>query len=135
MAEQNIVIVCGGRNYNDRATVYKVLDQLQPDWVVIGACGVDADTLDWKRIRGADRLAYDWVHQPNRSARWLIMRPAAWKRLGKKAGPIRNRQMANEFPTATVVAFPGGKGTANMVSIACELGMTVRHVTVEGALI
>lgn len=126
------IIVCGGRSYNDRATVYKVLDQLRPDVVVHGACGVDADARDWSRMRGADRFADEWAVLKGVQRH---RRPAMWDLMGNKAGPVRNRQMATEFPTATVVAFPGGKGTGNMVSIACELGMTVRHVTIEGALI
>ena len=132
MAEQKIVIVCGGRDYNDRATVYKVLDEVGPDVLVHGACRVDKDRPVWHRMQGLDRLADDWACN-----RFIAhaRRPAAWTRLGKAAGPIRNRQMAEEFPTATVIAFPGGSGTANMVSIARERGMKVRLVTVEGVLL
>ncbi len=132
---RKIVIVCGGRSYTDRETLYRVLDKVAPDVVVHGACGVDDDTLEWMRMSGADRLADDWFQRHPKSATELNRRPAEWKRRGRKAGPIRNIQMAIEFPTATVIAFPGGKGTANMVSIARKAGMTVRLVTVEGVLL
>ena len=130
--DQKIVIVCGGRSYNDRATVYKVLNELRPDVLVHGACGVDADMQDWPHMRGVDAKADDWAIERGKA---FQRRPAAWKRLGNKAGPIRNRQMAEEFPTATVIAFPGGDGTASMISIAREAGMTVRLVTVDGVLL
>ncbi len=132
MPDQKIVIVCGGRSYADRETVYRVLDKVAPDVVVHGACGVEADESDWWKMRGADAKADDWAIERGKK---YHRRPAAWKRLGRKAGPIRNQQMADEFPTAEVVAFPGGDGTANMVSIARKAGMTVRFVTVEGVLL
>ena len=132
MSEPKIVIVCGGRDYNDRATVYKVLDEVQPYVVVHGACGVDAEDAGWKGMRGADAMADEWACQYSvRHKR----RPARWRRLGRAAGPIRNRQMAEAHPTATVIAFPGGDGTASMIRIARERGMTVRLVTVEGVLL
>jgi hypothetical protein len=43
---------------------------------------------------------------------------AEWESLGRKAGPIRNQRMLTEGKPALVVAFPGGKGTANMVAQA-----------------
>lgn len=142
MANQNdhqpgrkTVVVCGGRSYADREVVYRVLDKVAPDVVVHGACGVDADdgAPDCRRMHGADRLADDWAL--SRLPAFPRRRAAAWKRLGKKAGPIRNQQMADEFPTAEVIAFPGGKGTANMISIAHKAGMTVCLVTMEGVLL
>jgi hypothetical protein len=43
---------------------------------------------------------------------------ADWKRLGRKAGPIRNQRMLVEGKPDLVVAFPGGKGMAGMVTLA-----------------
>lgn len=55
--------------------------------------------------------------------------PADWTTYGRVAGPIRNRRMAEAADM--LIAFPGGRGTANMISemekrnksviaIACE---------------
>jgi len=54
--------------------------------------------------------------------------PADWSRHGKSAGPIRNRQMLIEGRPDIVVAFPGGKGTANMIKQAVEAGVKVELV-------
>jgi len=48
---------------------------------------------------------------------------------GRAAGPIRNRQMLEEFRPAIVLAFPGGAGTANCVKTARELGILVKEIS------
>jgi hypothetical protein len=45
---------------------------------------------------------------------------ADWKRLGVKAGPLRNAVMLDAFEPDVVIAFPGGRGTAHCVKIAKE---------------
>ena len=54
---------------------------------------------------------------------------ADWEGLGRKAGPIRNQQMLDEGKPDLVVAFPGGRGTANMMRIAREAGIEVIEVS------
>ncbi len=55
-----------------------------------------------------------------------IVCAAKWETYGKAAGPIRNREMLLNLP-ALVVAFPGGKGTADMVRQAERAGIPVRR--------
>jgi hypothetical protein len=43
--------------------------------------------------------------------------PANWKEQGKQAGPIRNRGMYQKFDPDGVVAFPGNRGTSDMVDV------------------
>jgi hypothetical protein len=50
--------------------------------------------------------------------------PADWKKHGRAAGPIRNQRMLDENPDI-LVAFPGGKGTADMVARARKASLTV----------
>lgn len=110
------VIVCGGRNYADRDRVYEVLDvihaNLPIDFIVHG-CALGADKLanDWAREHGVDRLEY----------------PADWRIHGRGAGPIRNQLMA-DAGAALCVAFPGGRGTADMVRRATAAGIPVQVV-------
>ncbi|MCP9771743.1 DUF2493 domain-containing protein [Synechococcus sp. Tobar12-5m-g] len=78
--------------------------------------------------RGADAAIARAAHQLGWSA--LVM-PAEWRRHGRAAGPIRNRKLlelavaraeAHTSPgvstSVLVVAFPGGSGTASLVSEA-----------------
>jgi len=69
---------------------------------------------------GADTLAKEWAEE-----REIIIMPfpANWKKYGRSAGPIRNRQMLDEGKPDMVVAFPSvylhdTKGTKDMVKVA-----------------
>jgi len=55
--------------------------------------------------------------------------PANWAKYGKKAGPIRNKQMLDEGNPDYVIAFPGGKGTTNMIEQALLRGLRVERIT------
>jgi hypothetical protein len=51
--------------------------------------------------------------------------PADWKAFGICAGPLRNRMLAQKCDLC--LAFPGGKGTQNMVNTCRGLGKEVRE--------
>jgi len=99
------VLVCGGRAYSDKARVFEVLDKLQPRPTLI----------IHGNARGADALAQLWAE-----SRKVVFRKfnAKWKLYGPAAGSIRNREMLLKGEPNLVVAFPGGKGTADMVGAA-----------------
>ncbi|BAQ18361.1 hypothetical protein GL4_2928 [Methyloceanibacter caenitepidi] len=74
---------------------------------------------------GADALAGFWaiaVGVP------ILAFAADWNKHGRAAGPIRNKQMLDEGKPDLVIAFPGGRGTANMVRQARERGVEVVEV-------
>lgn len=50
---------------------------------------------------------------------------ADWSKYGKAAGPMRNQKMLDEYKPDLVVALPGGRGTADMVSRARVAGVEV----------
>jgi hypothetical protein len=56
------------------------------------------------------------------------MFPAQWDRYGEAAGPIRNAWMLEFGKPDLVVAFPGGRGTADMISKARKAGIEVCEV-------
>ena len=105
------ILVCGGRDYTDRDAVFSFLDQLSGVTRVIHG-----------GARGADTLAGEWA-----DARDITcdMYPANWDKYGKAAGAIRNQQMLDEARPDAVVAFPGGRGTADMVARATLAGVPV----------
>ncbi|WP_218916547.1 SLOG family protein [Rubinisphaera brasiliensis] len=71
--------------------------------------------------RGADRLAGEWA--ADRGVEVLAC-AANWKVHGRAAGPISNRRMLDESPDL-LVAFPGGRGTADMVKAAKKAGVKI----------
>ena len=111
------IIVCGGRDYADRDRVFAVLDALHAaDPIAALGCGL---------APGADALAVEWAKA--RSVRGLGFR-AMWDRDGKVAGPLRNQRMLKKMAPALVVAFPGGRGTADMTRRAKAAGVRVMNV-------
>lgn len=111
------VIITGGRDYEYKDMVYKVLDFFAPDMIIVGDCPT-----------GADALAYEWATQTNNWTDVKIYK-ADWKKHGKSAGPKRNKQMIEQNIHADVViAFKGGKGTANTISLARKAGLLVFEV-------
>ncbi len=79
-----------------------------------GARGVDADGESWAGSRGLPVRVF----------------PADWRRYGRGAGPVRNRQMA-AYATAAVL-FPGGSGTRNMLAEARRAGLVVFDFMSDG---
>lgn len=118
------ILVCGGRDYRNKDRVWCWLDNLRDQYgcltIIQGGAG------------GADELAREWAINEARQGRraHLINEPADWTIHGRAAGPIRNQRMLDEHKPELVVAFPGGKGTADMVRRARAAGIKV--IEVEG---
>lgn len=114
-------LICGGRDFADQALMDKALRSLilHPEDAVI----IHGDA------RGADRLGAAWgiVHGAQVEAY-----PADWDRYKNAAGPIRNQAMLDVGKPDVVIAFPGGKGTADMVRRARQRKVVTIVVTGEG---
>lgn len=115
------LLVCGGRTFGrergERFRVYTTLTEAhadQPISVLIdgGAPGADEVARTWASINGVESLTFT----------------ANWRAYGRAAGPIRNGRMLSEGRPELVIAFPGGSGTADMVSRARAAGVEVREV-------
>lgn len=109
------VLVCGGRDYKDREVLFRTLSN-------IDAYEYHIDTIIEGGARGADMLAREWAIENRRG---YITVEADWDRFGRQAGPVRNQQMLVQTRPELVVAFPGGKGTADMVERAKKAGLEV----------
>lgn len=111
------VLVCGGRDY----TNWDLLeDKLNLIWRADGEF-----TIISGGAKGADTLAIDYAKKYNNS---LEIYKAEWDKFGPSAGPIRNQQMLDIGKPDLVLAFKGGKGTADMVRRARKAGVEVREI-------
>lgn len=111
------VLVCGGRDYDDKDRVFDVLDKLHDEAGIDriiegGAKGADLFARWWADKRGVMRETYE----------------ADWENQGSFAGPARNKRMLEEGKPDTVIAFPGNRGTADMCKKARRAGVEVVEI-------
>lgn len=107
------IIIAGGRDFDNyellESFCYKVFEQLniQDDDKIIIIEG---------EAKGADTLAKKFAEENNFEC---IKFPANWELYGKRAGFIRNQQMANEGKANYLIAFWDWKssGTKNIIEI------------------
>lgn len=135
-----VVLVCGGRNYDDRATVYDTLDLLHALEPITRL--VEGGARGTKRRKSADQLACEWrkmmmIPGKTYEADWnnidhptAVIKPRLDGSLYDiTAGPRRNREMFFAELPDLVVAFqtPGEKnsGTKHTINLAREAGCEV----------
>lgn len=110
------LLICGGRDYKNATLVWKKLDELKPDVIINGGA------------KGADNLAKQWAE--TNGVACLTCYPA-WSKFNDAAGPIRNQWMLDYAYPTKVLAFPGGKGTKNMIKLAKDANLEVEEITDE----
>ena len=112
------VLVCGGRNYNNEEVLFRVLDGYHElDYFI--------DTILQGGATGADALAAKWA--TSRGVTCEVYFPD-WKKFGPSAGPKRNQRMIDQGNPGVVIAFPGGRGTADMVRRAKRANIEVIEI-------
>lgn len=112
------IALTGGRDHHpSEAEMEEALALLScPPWfggeVLHGDCeGCDREM--------AERLRATWPSLK------ITPFPADWKKHGKAAGPIRNAEMIAQADM--LIAFPGGKGTANCIALAEKKAIPVHR--------
>lgn len=106
------ILICGGRDYSNVDSVAHIIKEALRDFkdIVIIQGGAT----------GADRLAKEFCE---RMGIPCITMFAPWSALGPRAGTLRNEWMLKYCNPDMVIAFPGGKGTANMLKQAKDAGI------------
>jgi hypothetical protein len=119
------LIICGGRDFQD----HELLHVAVTDWVAQHGCPAEVVTGGQ---RGADTLAHQLALAEGLPTRVF---EADWTRYRKRAGPIRNGEMARYAAQGGggCLALPGGRGTADMLEQARAAGLTIMDVGAMGA--
>jgi hypothetical protein len=121
--EKMRVIVCGGRDFQDKEFCFRKLDEiispLKDIEIVSGnAKGVDSFGEEYALKKGLK----------------LSIFKADWKKYGRAAGPIRNREMYHYAleDKPMIIAFWDGlsKGTKNMIDVASKDGADIHIVNI-----
>lgn len=127
------VIVTGGRHYSDRRAVEAELGKLPAGSVIVHGDARGADRLaamasrrlgligephraDWDGPCRSDECRPGHRHTRPSGTSWCPM-----------AGHYRNQEMA-DTGADLCIAFPGGRGTADMVRRAAAAGIEIRRV-------
>lgn len=116
------LIIAGGRDFYLNLDHVGWLDDL---------CCVENDLVDevvHGGATGADQGGKAWGIVTRRKVTPFPVLPSDWKTLGKRAGPLRNKAMAEyagAYPEGVCALFPGGKGTASMKEEALKAGLRV----------
>ena len=121
------IIIAGSRSFNDYdILVYHMNNIFDSFWIkdympIEIVCGM---------CRGADMLGERFAKENGYQVKYF---PADWERYGKRAGVIRNEEMAKyaaekngEYDKGLLVAFWDGesRGTKNMISNAKKYGLS-----------
>ena len=119
------ILICGGRDYDNRTYFFHFMDRVLETIRGTGETPKRDMVIIHGAARGADSLADDYGRE--RGLR-VIRYPADWNTHKKAAGPIRNRLMLTDGKPHVIVAFEGGRGTANMIQQGKKAGVPVYEV-------
>lgn len=113
MTKDYTLIISGGRDFNDIEFMIdklgKINDAFHITKVVHGAA------------RGTDEIGGLWAKEMGIPVDEYAITNEDWKRLGKKAGMLRNQDMLDKAKPDGVVCFPGGRGTEDMYRRSSEV--------------
>lgn len=120
------LIVCGGRSWPCDGNDDEVLEYMD----MMKAYDIISDVIDrggytclfHGASSGADMFAE--AYSKHKEFKCYAF-PAEWSRIGRAAGPVRNEEMARK--ASGIIAFRGGKGTADMLRRARIHGLKIEY--------
>ena len=112
------VIIAGTRDFNDYAFLKKNVDYFLQ--------GINPNSEEIEIVsgnaRGADKLGERYAKEHNLPVKLF---PANWDKYGKRAGYLRNQEMANYSDVLIAFWDEKSKGTKHMIDIAKKQDLTV----------
>ena len=127
----NKVLICGGRHFNN----YKLLEEGVDNILKLFTLDENLEIVSG-HAEGTDTLGEMYAQNHNYSLKTF---PADWKKYGRSAGPIRNKQMIDYIKeyNSLLIAFVSDntKGTKNTISLAKKDNIPVfeiRYKIVDG---
>ena len=112
------VIIAGTRDFNDYAFLKKNVDYFLQ--------GINPNNEEIEIVsgnaRGADKLGERYAKEHNLPVKLF---PGNWHKYGKRAGYLRNQEMANYSDVLIAFWDEKSKGTKHMIDIAKKQDLTV----------
>ncbi len=120
------IAIVGSRNFNDYETlknvVDKIISEISDSEIIIVSGGA----------KGVDSLAELYAKEKN--YKMLIFKPE-WKRYGKGAGIIRNKEIVKNSDIVIAFKSINSKGTNNTIQTAIKEGKKVYIYEIESKLL
>lgn len=124
--------VTGGRGYDDADAIIAVLQPLPADAVLVhgAAPGADQQSAYFWEYWGRETEPHpaDWAGPCRATCTPGHRRPRGFDTYCPAAGTYRNQEMVDSG-LDQLIAFPGGRGTADMVRRSVAAGVKVHWVT------
>ena len=121
------VIIAGTRDFNDYDFLKKNVDYFLQ--------GINPNNEEIEIVsgnaRGADKLGERYAKEHNLPVKLF---PANWDKYGKRAGYLRNQEMANYADVLIAFWDEKSKGTKHMIDIAKKQDLTVIVVGYESRM-
>ena len=123
------ICVTGGRLYDNPELIQWVINQLKLhfhkrefDTTLIHGDAIGVDT--YAKVAAQNDFYNGTIGMAWKTKAYPVSKEE-WKQYGKGAGHRRNRIMLVESKPHILLSFPGGKGTADCIQTATELGVHV----------
>lgn len=115
------IIIAGGRDFNN----YELLKERCDHYLSKAITDKDNIIIVSGTANGADKLGEKYAHERGFA---VEQHPANWKAYGKRAGFLRNQEMAEV--SDALIAFWDNKsrGTASMIDLAKKRNLHVRVI-------
>lgn len=115
------IIVTGSRNFNDyvrlKYELYQVFKRLDNAPIIVSGTA-----------RGTDKLGEQFADEHDLEVKRF---PADWDEHGKKAGYLRNKEMA-EYADVLIAFWDGkSKGTGHMIKIANKQELPTKIINIQ----
>jgi|TARA_R110000851_G_scaffold47424_1_gene115107 hypothetical protein len=124
MEEKYRVIIAGGRDFDDFRKLSSVCMHMLQNKMNIEIVSGTAN--------GADKLGEQFAKFAGHSVKQF---PASWDELGKAAGFIRNKEMAEYADAAIIFWDKSSKGTKHMIDLANKMNLKVKLVIYSNEVI
>lgn len=125
------IIIAGSRDFDDFELLWKSVEKIQRDIVAEKFRDLSRVCIVSGTARGADKLGELYAE---RTGLHTYRFPADWDGIGKRAGYVRNAEMAKfaveDDNDGMLIAFWDGKsrGTKHMIDLAKRYGLEVHVV-------
>lgn len=102
------VLICGGRDLNEKL----VCTWLENNFLTLFP---DCTMIVHGGAKGADNGAHKFCVKENFPETVYAVSKEEWNKYGRAAGVLRNQKMLDQENPDIILAFPGGRGTKDMI--------------------